>query len=136
MDKLAALQCEDHPDELKLQHRWENCAKWFSRLQHPRRITAIDVSQLYRSALGQLANEHAAAKELEPGSPEAARPQAVPTHCDLTVRQLLDVGGNGPDGRAMHIGECVADAVCWKRKSTFPKPGFAPREEAKAAVFG
>jgi hypothetical protein len=57
-------------------------------VQRPRRMTGIHVDQLYRQALGQLANDHEYATARAPKSAEARPPQSVPESSKLTLRQL------------------------------------------------
>jgi hypothetical protein len=59
-------------------------------IAHPRRMTCIHVDVLYASARRRLDQEHRNARALDPQSPEARPPQALPKVCTLKLRQLLD----------------------------------------------
>jgi hypothetical protein len=99
---VAALKCMAWPGSAET-NRWRRQANtsrlkasdWAKRLQHRRRLQAVNVDFLYDTALMSIRNSHAVAVVLEPDAAEARQPRPLPEVCPLKLRELLDVDEAG-----------------------------------------
>jgi hypothetical protein len=97
---LRATGCPNSA-EAKVWRRAANSSRieavrWSHKLQHPRRITAVRVDELYANAMHVVRNEHEAARQLGEDCVQARPPQPLPPTCELKLRDLLDVSGMDP----------------------------------------